>query len=328
MTRAHVLTALAGLALVLLLPHFAGAFAQALTVELLIYSMFALSIGVLYGHTGMMSFGHAGFFGVGAYAVALTITKLDAGLATALLAAVGSTAILAIVVAAVAVRLKGHYFALITLIVGLILYYLGTGWRSLTNAEDGISFARPELFSVYALGDPKVSYYFLSILAILAIFFIWFLLTSPLGRLFRGLRENDDRARYLGYPVARLKMLSFTISGTLAGLSGGMYALFSGYVNSEFLSWILSGEAVMWAMVGGAGSLIGPILGASLLIWGREVLSSYLIDIYPILVGSIMILSVIFLRGGLAGAFQQIRDAWEAGRAPASSDVTTNREQT
>jgi len=327
MTRAHKLTLLGGLVLVLLLPHVAGAFARALTVELLIYSMFALSIGILYGHTGMMSFGHAGFFGVGAYAAALMITKLDAGLATALLAAVGSTAILAILVAAVAVQLKGHYFALITLIVGLVLYYLGTGWRSLTNAEDGISFARPELFGTYALGDPMVSYYFFSILAILVIFFVWFLLTSPLGRLFRGLRENDDRARYLGYPVARLKMLSFTISGMLAGLSGGMYALFSGYVSSEFLSWILSGEAVMWAMVGGAGSLIGPILGASLLIWGREVLSSYLIDIYPILVGSIMIVSVIFLRGGLAGAFQQIRDACAARRAPAP-DAAANGEPT
>jgi branched-chain amino acid transport system permease protein len=294
---------------VLILPHVVGGFGRSLAGEILIFSLFALSIGVIYGQTGMLSFGHAGYFGVGAYAVALTILKLDFGISGALVMAVLVTGLLALAVAGLAVQLRGHYFALVTIIVGLILYYVATGWRSVTNAEDGLSFAKPLLFGLWPLSDPLVSYYFFAGFALVVIFAVWFVLLSPLGRLFRALRENEDRARYLGYSVTRLKVVSFTFSGALAGLAGGLYALFSGYASSEFLSWVLSGEAVMWAMVGGAASLIGPILGAALLIWGREMLSSYVINIYPMLVGALIMASVIFLPKGLAGAIDSVVSA-------------------
>jgi branched-chain amino acid transport system permease protein len=300
----------------LVLPHMVGAFGRSLAIEILIFSLFALSIGVIYGQTGMLSFGHAGYFGVGAYAVALTVLKLDFGIAGALTAAGLVSGLLALVVAGLAVQLRGHYFALITIIVGLILYYVATGWRSVTNAEDGLSFEKPPLFGVWPLSDPLVSYYFFAGLVLLVIFGVWFVLLSPLGRLFRALRENEDRARYLGYSVVRLKVVSFTVSGALAGFAGGLYSLFSGYASSEFLSWVLSGEVVMWAMVGGAASLIGPFLGAALLIWGREMLSSYVINIYPMLVGAIIIASVIFLPKGLAGAIDSIASAWRRQRSP------------
>jgi branched-chain amino acid transport system permease protein len=309
MNRAQWIAALAAVVAVLALPHFVGAFGRSLAAELLIYSVFALSIGIIYGHTGMLSFGHAGFFGVGAYAVALMVIKAGAGVGLAFATAIVVCALLAVCVAAVAVQLRGHYFALITVIVGLILFYVATGWRSLTNAEDGLTFRKPELLGAYSLSDPMVSYYFFSILAMAVIGFVWFILLSPLGRVFRALRENDDRARYLGYRVTWLKMLSFVFSGALAGLAGGMYAMFSGYANSEFLSWVLSGEVVMWAMVGGAGSLAGPIVGASVLIFAREALSTRLIDAYPILVGIIIIGSVIFLRQGLVGALNSIAES-------------------
>ncbi len=220
--------------------------------------------------------------------------------------AIAVTGLLALVVAGLAVQLRGHYFALITIIVGLILYYVATGWRDITNAEDGLSFEKPRLLGLWSMSDPMVSYHFFAGLALAVIFAVWFVLLSPLGRLFRALRENEDRARYLGYSVTRLKVVSFTFSGALAGLAGGMYALFSGYASSEFLSWVMSGEVVMWAMVGGAGSLFGPILGAALLIWSREMLSSYLINVYPMLVGAIIMASVIFLPKGLAGAMQSL----------------------
>ena len=306
MTRPPFLGAALLILAVFALPHVVGPFGRSLASEILIFSLFALSIGVIYGQTGMLSFGHAGYFGVGAYAVALSILKLGVGIGGALVMAIVVTGFLALVVAGLAVQLRGHYFALITIIVGLILYYVATGWRSVTNAEDGLSFEKPRLLGLWSMTDPMVSYHFFAVVGLALIFAVWFVLLSPLGRLFRALRENEDRARYLGYTVTRLKVTSFALSGALAGLSGGLYALFSGYASSEFLSWVLSGEVVMWAMVGGAGSLFGPILGAALLIWSREMLSSYLINVYPMLVGAIIMASVIFLPKGLAGAIESL----------------------
>ncbi len=291
-------------AALVLLPYLSGRFTRTMVSEILIFALFALSIEVIYGHTGMLSFGQAGFFGVGAYSVALTIIHANAGIATALMASVVSSAAIAVLVAAFAVHLRGHYFALVTIVMGLILYYAATGWRSLTNAEDGLSFSRPLLFDSYSLSEPLVSYYFVLAIFLAVFFLVRFLLLSPLGRIFRAIRENEDRVRYLGYDVVLLKVLSFAISGALAGFSGGMFALFSAYANTEFLHWTLSGEPVMWSIVGGIGSIYGPIIGTALLLYLREGLSSYLIHVYPIIVGTIIIATIIFFPGGLAGAIK------------------------
>jgi branched-chain amino acid transport system permease protein len=286
------------------LPFVSGRFTRTMVSEIMIFALFALSIEIIYGHTGMLSFGQAGFFGIGAYSVALTIIHAKAGIAAALAASLLTSTALAVLVAAFAVHLRGHYFALVTIVMGLILYYAATGWRSLTNAEDGLNFSRPLLFDSYSLSDPLVSYYFVLAVFLATFALVQFVLLSPLGRILRTIRENEDRVRYLGYDVVRLKVLSFAMSGALAGFSGGMYALFSAYANSEFLHWTLSGEPVMWSIVGGIGSIYGALLGTALLIYLREGLSSYLIQVYPIVVGLIIIATIIFFPRGLAGGIR------------------------
>jgi branched-chain amino acid transport system permease protein len=298
-------------------PYFVGPFTRTLIAEILIFALFALSIEVIYGHTGMLSFGQAGFFGVGAYSVALAIIHAKVGIFTALFCAIVSSTLLAVFVAAFAVQLRGHYFALITIVMGLILYYAATAWRSVTNAEDGLNFSRPLLFERLSLSDPIVSYYFVLAVFVVVFLLIRHILLSPLGRVFRALRENEDRVRYLGYNVVRLKMLSFAISGALAGFAGGMFALFSAYANTEFLHWTLSGEPVMWSMVGGIGSIYGPVIGTALLIYLREGLSSYLIHVYPIIVGVVIIGTIVYFPRGIVGAVKTLADRFRSLRAEA-----------
>lgn len=302
-------------------PYVTGTFTTLLVSEILIFALFAMSIEVIYGHTGMLSFGHAGFFGVGAYAVALSIGHWEVGIFVALTCAVLLSTLLSVCVAAFAVHLRGHYFALITLVVGLILYYAATGWRSVTNAEDGLSISRPLLFDTWSLSNFHVKYYFVVAVFLVAMLLVRHILLSPLGRVFRAIRENEDRVPYLGYRTVRLKMLSFAISGALAGFAGGMYALFSAYANTEFLHWMLSGEPVMWAMVGGAGSIYGPVVATAMLIYLRDGLSSYFIDVYPIIVGVIIIGTIVYFPRGLAGGVKALLNLCKPPRLEPRDDA-------
>lgn len=301
----HKTAAYIALAVILiLLPIVAKGYSLFLSTQILIFALFALSFELIYGHTGMLSFGHAAFFGIGAYTLVWSITGLQVGPLLALGFAVLSGLTLAALVGSFAVRLRGHYFALITLIVGLIIYYAAVGWRTITNAEDGITFKRPSLLGNVDLNTPLHQYYFVLAVSILTFAALQYTLSSRLGRLFRAVRENQDRARYLGYPVGLLKMISFTLSGAIAALSGGLYALLVAYANVDFLLWTFSGKPVLWTFVGGPGTVFGPVLGAATLTVLEEWLSSDFIEIYPILLGGILILTIVFLPRGMVGGIQ------------------------
>ncbi|MGH7332139.1 MAG: branched-chain amino acid ABC transporter permease [Candidatus Rokuibacteriota bacterium] len=300
----------AGAVLLLALPLLLTKAQRSLLTEILVWALFAVSFDVLYGYTGLLSFGHSAFFGVGAYALSLSVIHWGAPVPLAFLIAAAGACLFTCLVAAVAVRLTGHYFVVITIVVSLILFFAAMGLRNITGGDDGLTFPRLKLWGDLTFGDATVRYY-----AVLVVVAVLYLLThrivhSPLGLAWKAVRDNEARARLLGYNAERLKFSAFVLSGTLAGIAGGLYALINSYTTVEFLHWSLSGDPVMWTIVGGVGTLAGPVLGTLLLVFLRDFLSTVLIHVYPILVGAILIVSIIFFPKGIVGSIH----AWRRSR--------------
>jgi branched-chain amino acid transport system permease protein len=303
--RSVVLTA--ALIALLVLPHFLGKAQRSLLTESLVWALFAVSFDVLYGYTGLLSFGHSAFFGLGAYGLSLSLIHWKVSLPVALGVAALVVCLFACLVAAVAVRLSGHYFVVITIVVSLVLFFAAMGLRQYTGGDDGLNFPRVRLVGDLTLGDPLVRYY--TVLAVVGALYgiTRRIVDSPLGLAWKAVRDNEARARLLGYDAERLKFTAYVLSGTLAGVAGGLYALINSYTTVEFLHWSLSGDPVMWTIVGGAGTLAGPVVGALLLTFLRDFLSTVLIRVYPILVGVILIVSITFFPKGIVGSIQAWR---------------------
>jgi ABC-type branched-subunit amino acid transport system ATPase component/ABC-type branched-subunit amino acid transport system permease subunit len=304
----------AGIVSLLALPNLVTRAQRSLLTEILVWALFAVSFDVLYGYTGLLSFGHSAFFGIGAYGLSLSVIHLQAPVPLAFLSGAVSAALFTGLVAAIAVRLSGHYFVVVTIVVSLVLFFAAMGMRNLTGGDDGLSFPRLRLFGDLTFGDATVRYY-----TVLVVVSALYLLTrrvveSPLGLAWKAVRDNEARARLLGYNTERLKFVAYVLSGTLAGIAGSLYALINSYTTVEFLHWALSGDPVMWTIVGGAGTLAGPVLGTLLLVFLRDFLSTVLIHVYPILVGAILIVSITFFPKGIVGSLQ----AWERSRRRAA----------
>lgn len=301
-----------------LLPKFLPDFWLNVMAEIMIWGLLAASANLLFGYTGLLSFGQSLYFGFGAYGVAFTITKLGLGVIPSFFVGVGLATVVAAITGFFAVRLTWHYFAIITVVFSLIFYLLAVGWKSLTGGDDGLSFALPPIAKVgdyeVTLLDPTFQYFF--ILGIVGLCFLlqWVVLRSPLGVAFTAVRDNDKRAGLIGLNPYLIRLTSFIIAGFLAGVSGALFALFSRYASAQYMFWTVSGEAVIWAIVGGAGTLFGPMVGAALLILIREELSIYW-EHYLILVGVIVILVVTFAPKGIVGSIL----AWRAARRDATS---------
>ena len=308
----------AGGALLLLLPHLVTKAHRSLLTEILVWALFAVSFDVLYGYAGLLSFGHSAFFGVGAYGLSLSVIHWQVPPPLAFLIGAAGAALFTCLVAAIAVRLTGHYFVVITIVVSLVLYFTAMGMRHITGGDDGLNFPRLRLFGQYTFGDATVRYY-----TVLGVVSALYMLTrrivdSPLGLAWKAVRDNEARARLLGYNAERLKFTAYVLSGTLAGIAGGLYALINSYTTVEFLHWSLSGDPVMWTIVGGAGTLAGPVLGTLLLVAAKEFLSTILIHIYPILVGAILIVSITFFPKGVVGSVLAFRRSRRRAAAPPS----------
>ena len=315
------------LAVPYVLPTFGATFWVNIIAEILIWSLLAASVNLLLGYVGLLSFGQALYFGFGMYGVALSINGWNFGFWPALTTGIVAASAMALITGILAVRLTWHYFAIITVVFSLIFYFAAMSMKWLTGGDDGVSFTPPPVLNIggqtLSLADATVQYY--AILGIVAACFALtaLIVNSPLGLSFKAVRENDRRAALIGINVYRVRLTAFVIAGALAGVSGALFAFFGRYASASYMFYHVSGEAVVWAIVGGAGSLLGPLFGAGALIIFRE-FASNVWEHYLIAVGVITILVVMFAPRGLAGAWSDLLQ-FLCGRQRATADATATK---
>ncbi len=277
-----------------------GNYVTGLAAEILIFAIFAMTLDLLIGYTGLMSFGHAAFFGVSTYVMVILGVHLGwsgwAGFAAGILV----STVTAFVIGFFAIRVSGIPFLMITMAFAQLLMSISVKWRSVTGGTDGLSgFQRPTLFGL-SLEHRPTEYYVVLVGFLAVLFLLRRIIASPLGTIFIGIKENEQRMQAAGYPVERFKLISFTLAGGLAGVGGGLYALHNAFVSSDILHWSLSGDAIIMVILGGAGTIVGPVIGAASFMLLKNVVSSYT-DYWLLWVGTIFILCVMFLPQGLWG---------------------------
>lgn len=291
------------------LPLVLDDFDTVLMSEVMIWGLFAMGFDVIYGYLGMLSLGQSIFFGTGAYAVPFALMVWGTNLWAALALAVVASAVAALAVGLVAVRTSHLYFLVLTIIVSLVvLLVLQSGhWRWLTGGYGGRPFATPGLWVgpwTVDLVNPRANCYFVLAVVGAAYLLCRRILDSPLGRIFLSIRENEERARLIGYDVERYKLLAFIIAGGVAGLAGGLYAISFRYTNLVFFHWTTSGVAVVSTVVGGAGTLVGAYVGTGVFLLLKEYLSSH-VEHANVLIGIILILVVQLAPGGAIGLLRR-----------------------
>lgn len=296
-----------------LVPAIADRFWVNVIAEILIWSLFAASVNLLFGYVGLLSFGQALFFGFGMYGVAIGVDKLGLGFWPALGLGVAAPVAMAFVAGIFAVRLTWHYFAIITVVFSLIFYFLALTLKPLTGGDDGISFSLPATFrfggSEWGFANETFQYFFILATVVLCLYAMRRLLGSPLGKAFMAIRDNDVRASLIGLNVYWLRLIAFVIAGFLAGLSGALFAFFGRYASASYMFYHVSGEAVVWTIVGGAGTLFGPVVGTALFIVIREVVSTQW-QHHALIVGTVAILIVIYAPRGVVGLWRDLLDRY------------------
>lgn len=265
-----------------------------IAAEILIFAIVAVANNMMLGYTGMLSFGQATFFGFGAYAAGLMIVKLGMPLVVAIPAAVAFTTAAAAVIGLFCVQRTGLYFIMITFAFNQMFYFIAYSWTTLTGGEDGLpGVDRPAL-----LIDPMHFYIFVAVIFLASLVFMKRIIDSPLGRVFRAIRDNEERAAATGHNVRRYKWICFVVSGAFTGLAGSLYALVYGIVPIDAIYWLRSGDIVFMTLIGGAGNFFGPIIGAVFFIWLSETVSLFW-NRWPLILGVVFALVVLFLRGGI-----------------------------
>jgi branched-chain amino acid transport system permease protein len=275
--------------------------------EILIWGLLAMSSDILIGYTGMVSFGHSAFFGLGMYGAAAALLIVSPpNLWLAILFGLGGAAGAALFVAYFSTRLRDIYFAITTLIFSQIFYVIIFTWTEVTGGENGLIFSRPH-FTIPFLYDTRFSTATLHwfVLSVVAGSYVLLrrIMQSPFGMVLQSIRENEARTRAIGYPVERYKIVAVMLSGLFAGLAGVLYAVQNQFAAAEFVFFTTSGDTVIFNVMGGIGTLVGPIVGAGFFQLLRELLSRIFGDQFPYLIplGVIFIVMIIFLPQGLLG---------------------------
>jgi branched-chain amino acid transport system permease protein len=270
----------------------------------LIAAMLAMSLDLLLGYTGLPSLGHAAYFGIGAYAVAILATERQTGFVVCLLAGVVVAAVAAALFGLLAIRATGVYFLMITLALGMVVWGLAFRWVSLTKGDNGISgVPRPDLWLPWSLWGALPFFYFVLVAAIIAWALLGLLVSSPFGLGLLGIRESESRMRALGYNVWLHKYLAFVISGTLAGFAGVLWAYYNGFVSPVDVQLVTSVETLLMVALGGPGTLVGPALGAAIIVFLKNFVSVYT-KRWLLILGAVYIAAILFAPRGLVGALQ------------------------
>ena len=285
----------------LVLPEFWRRF----LTEILIWGLLAMSSDILIGYVGLISFGHSAFFGLGMYgAAAALMTTRPPSLWLALAYGLIAASTIAAFVAYFSTRLRDIYFAITTLIFSQIFYVVIFTWTEVTGGENGLTFSRPALAipGIFSIPfTPAVLHWFVLAVVVVSYLLLRRITQSPFGMVLQSIRENEPRTRAIGYPIERYKIVAVMLSGLFAGLAGVLYAIQNQFAAPDFVFFLVSGEVVIYNVIGGIGTLVGPILGAAFFLLLREGLSRFLTEFYLIPVGVVFIAMVIFMPQGILG---------------------------
>ena len=271
---------------------------RSLATEMIIFAIFALGYDILFGYTGLLSFGHAIFFGIGAYTTGLVLVRLVPSLFVALTIATAVGLAVAFIVAFLSIRKKGIYFVMITLAFCQMFYFIAFKWTSLTGGDNGFHGVPRTSFGPVNLSHETTFYFFILVIFFLCVLLAFRIVNSPFGRVLKALKQNEDRARSVGYNTTSFKTIAFMISAFFASLAGGLYAVHSNFVPLDTMSLGTSGDVVIMALLGGIGTLYGPILGAMLIVYLKNFLSNW-IGNWNLVLGAIFIVSVLTVRQGI-----------------------------
>jgi len=300
---------LAILAAVVLLPL---VMRHALGSEIWIFAIFGLGLNLLLGYTGLLSFGQATFFGSAAYVAGWLLKHLGINAFAALGIGVAVGAASAALVGYLCVQRSGLYFIMLTFALNQLFYFVAYQWTSVTGGEDGMPGVPRPAFLGIDFKDPLHYYVFVSALFLGSLWIMRRIVGSPLGKILQAIRENELRAEAVGYDVARFKLLAFVIAGAFSGLAGVLYAMLFGIVPLEAIGFVASGNVVFATLIGGSGSLYGPIIGSFLFIWLSESVST-LWARWPLLLGVAFVAVVLFFRGGVVEAWSRFW-SWRSSR--------------
>jgi branched-chain amino acid transport system permease protein len=276
-----------------------------LAVDLLVWGLFATAFDIMLGYTGLLSFGQAAFFGGGAYTAGLLAQ--NAGVPFPLNALAGGLAagLLALPLMALAIRRRGIYFAMITLAFGQMVFYVINEWRSLTGGENGVQGIPRQALVGLNISSSLAYYYAAFPLIVLGLLLCWRIVRSPFGRVLLAIRENDVRTQTLGYAVSRYKLLAAVLSCALSGFAGGIWVINHGFVALDAVHWTTSGQVVIMVLLGGMGTRLGPLVGATLFLLLRDFLSTWT-DAWGVVTGAIFIIVILVFRQGIVGTIEQL----------------------
>lgn len=309
-TALPVIVAVVGVVLLLLAPSVAY---PVFLMKLLCFALFASAFNLLIGYVGLLSFGHATFFGGAAYITAHAVKVWGFSPELGILLGVVAATAAAWLVGVLAIRRQGIYFAMITLSLGQLVYFAFLQ-APFTGGEDGIqSVPRGRLFGLFNLADTMTMYYFVATVFVLGIFAVWRIVNSPFGNILKAIRENENRAISLGYRVERYKLGAFMISGALAGLAGSVKTLVFQLATLTDVGWQMSGEVILMTLLGGIGTILGPLVGAAAVLGMQNYLAGTGLPI-TVIIGTIFVVCVLLFRRGVVGELQALITRLSGGR--------------
>lgn len=307
--RLKIAGMIAAFLILLVLPPLLPSYWLTILMQMLIFGILAMSLDVLMGYTGLASFGHCAYFGVAAYMVAILSTRYHVGALGCVIIALLSALVVAALFGLLTSHTEGPQFLMITLALGMIIFGLAYRWVSMTGGDNGIAgIYRPKWSLPFSLDEPIVFYYliliiFLSVFLMLSIF-----IKSPFGNSLLGIRESEARMRNLGYFTWLHKYLAFIVAGGFSGVSGILWAYYNGFVSPMDVELTASFEAFLMCILGGPGTLIGPAVGAGIIVFLKNFLSAYT-ERWLLIIGSIYILTILYAPGGLGGLVRHFMTA-------------------
>jgi len=287
--------------MIIILPFFVSAYIQSMVIKILVFGIFALSLNILWGYTGLFSLGHAAYFGVAGYTSGILLVNLGiknfwitapAGVLTAV--------VFAAILAVPALRMSGAYFLMVTLAMGELIFSVAEKWRSVTYGGDGlVGISLPNLHLGFTMNN-FYFYYLVFIFFIVCSFLIYRIVNSPFGDALQGVRENEPRMRSLGYNTWLYKYMAFVIGGLFAGVAGVLFGHFTGIMAPGHIGIMTSTLVMLMVILGGSSIIFGPVLGAAIVLILEHVASIYAPERWPLILGAVFVMTVMFLRGGIS----------------------------